>query len=43
MYLDRIYNLLYAQWLLLSVSTLNMITHAEKNQKHYFLHGEETP
>ncbi|XP_045677951.1 ER membrane protein complex subunit 4 isoform X2 [Phyllostomus hastatus] len=43
MYLDRIYNLLYAQWLLLSISTLNMIAHAEKNQKHYFLHGGETP
>lgn len=42
MYLDHIYRLLYAQWLL-SISTLHTITQAGKNQKHSFLHGDETP
>ncbi|KAM7159601.1 ER membrane protein complex subunit 4 isoform 3-T3 [Molossus nigricans] len=35
MYLDLIYNLLYAQWLLLSMSTPN-ITHAERTKSTLF-------
>lgn len=41
-YLDLIYNLPYAQWLLLSIVTPNIITHADKDRKPSFLHGEET-